>query len=68
MKVDREGNIFGAGPGGIHVISPDRKHLGSIETGVPTGNLAWGEDGSSLFITSNQNVYRLKLKTNGAGL
>lgn len=67
MKVDREGNIFGAGPGGIHVISPDGKHLGRIETGVPTGNLAWGEDGSSLFITSNTNVYRLKLTTKGAG-
>jgi len=67
MKVDRDGNIFGAGPGGIHVISPEGKHLGSIETGVPTGNLAWGEDGSSLFITSNTNVYRLKLTTKGAG-
>jgi gluconolactonase len=67
MKVDREGNIFGAGPGGIIVISPDGKHLGSIETGVPTGNLAWGEDGSSLFITSNTNVFRLKLTTKGAG-
>jgi gluconolactonase len=67
MKVDREGNIFGAGPGGIHVFAPDGKHLGSVETGVPTGNLAWGEDGSSLFITSNTNVYRLKLTTKGAG-
>ena len=67
MKVDREGNIFGAGPGGIHVISPDGKHLGSIDTGVSTGNLAWGEDGASLFITSNTNVYRLKLTTKGAG-
>ncbi len=67
IKVDREGNIFGAGPGGIHVISPDGKHLGSIETGAPTGNLAWGEDGSSLFITSNHNVYRLKLTTKGTG-
>jgi gluconolactonase len=67
MKIDREGNIFGAGPGGIHVISPDGKHLGSIETGVPTGNVAWGEDGSSLFITSNTNVFRLKLTTKGAG-
>ena len=67
MKVDREGNIFGAGPGGIHVISPVGKHLGSIETGVPTGNLAWGEDGSTLFITSNTNVYRLKLTTKGTG-
>ncbi len=67
MKVDREGNIFGAGPGGIHVISPGSKHLGSIETGVPTGNLAWGEDGSTLFITSNSNVFRLRLTTRGAG-
>jgi gluconolactonase len=67
MKVDREGNIFGAGPGGIHVISPDGKHLGSIDTGVPTGNVAWGEDGSSLFITSNTNVFRLRLATKGAG-
>ena len=67
MKVDEAGNIFGAGPGGIHVISPGGKHLGSIETGVPTGNLAWGEDGSTLFITSNANVFRLRLTTKGAG-
>lgn len=67
MKVDEAGNIFGAGPGGIHVISPGGKHLGSIETGVPTGNLAWGEDGSTLFITSNTNVFRLRLATKGAG-
>ena len=67
LKVDGEGNIFGAGPGGIHVFSSKGKHLGSIETGVPTGNLAWGEDGSSLFITSNTNVFRLKLTTKGAG-
>lgn len=67
VKVDHEGKIFAAGPGGIHVISPAGKHLGSIETGVPTGNLAWGEDGSSLFITANTNVFRLKLATQGAG-
>jgi gluconolactonase len=67
MKVDREGNIFAAGPGGLHVISTAGKHLGSIETGAPTGNLAWGEDGSSLFIASNTNVFRVKLTTKGAG-
>ena len=67
MKIDREGNLFAAGPGGIHVIAPDGTHLGSIETGAPTGNLAWGEDGSTLFITSNKTVYRLKLGTKGVG-
>ena len=67
MKVDRAGNIFGAGPGGIHVISAAGKHLGSIETGVPTGNVAWGEEGSTLFIAANTNIFRLKLTTQGAG-
>ena len=66
MKIDREGNIFATGPGGIHVISPRGKHLGSIETGVPTGNLAWGEDGSTLFITFDSNVFRVRLTVKGA--
>ena len=67
MKIDKDGNLFAAGPGGIHVIAPDGAHLGSIETGAPTGNLAWGEDGSTLFITSNKTVYRLKLGIKGVG-
>jgi gluconolactonase len=67
LKVDRKGNLFAAGPGGIYVIAPDSTHLGSIETGIPTGNVAWGEDGSSLFITSSTSVYRLRLTTKGAG-
>ena len=67
MKIDKDGNLFAAGPGGIHVIAPDGTHLGSIETGAPTGNLAWGEDGSTLFITSSRSVYRLKLGTKGVG-
>jgi gluconolactonase len=66
MKVDREGNLFAAGPGGIYVIAPDGAHLGTIETGIPSGNVAWGEDGSSLFVTSSTNVYRLRLTTKGA--
>jgi gluconolactonase len=61
-----EADGLGAGPGGIHVIASNGKHLGSIETGAPTGNAAWGEDGSSLFITANANVFRLKLTTKGA--
>jgi sugar lactone lactonase YvrE len=36
---------------GISVFSPDGTHLGNIETCQPTTNLAWGEDGRTLFIT-----------------
>lgn len=67
LKVDGQGNIFGAGPGGIYVIAPDGTLLGRFHFGVATGNCAWGEDGSTLFITSNHAVYRVRLTTKGAG-
>jgi gluconolactonase len=67
MKIDKHGNLFAAGPGGIHVIAPDGTHLGSFETGVATGNCAWGDDGSSLYIAANTAILRVKLTTKGAG-
>lgn len=67
FKVDRGGNLFGARPGGISVFAPDRTHLGDIETGQPTSNLAWGEDGSVLYITGGASLYRLKTATTGPG-
>lgn len=66
FKVDDKGNIFGARPGGISVIAPDGTLLGTIETGYPTSNVAWGEDGKTLFITGGRSVYRLRLATTGA--
>jgi gluconolactonase len=67
MKVDKDGNIFAAGPGGIHVFTPNGTHLGSIEMGVASSNAAWGEDGSVLYITASTAIYRIRLSTKGAG-
>lgn len=67
LKVDKQGNLFASGPGGIYVFAPDGTHLGTIETGVPTANCAWGNDGSTLYIAANTAVYRIKLSTKGAG-
>jgi gluconolactonase len=65
LKVDVKGNLFATGPGGVWVIAPDGTHLGTIETGVPTANCAWGDDGSVLYITANDKLYRLKTNTKG---
>jgi len=65
LKVDQRGNVFAAGPGGIHVFAPDGTRLGRIVTGVPTGNLAWGEDGSVLYIAANHRILRLDTLTRG---
>ncbi|AHG91840.1 SMP-30/Gluconolaconase/LRE-like region-containing protein [Gemmatirosa kalamazoonensis] len=67
MKVDRAGNLFATGPGGILVLSPQGKHLGTIAMGQPTANCAWGDDGSTLYITSNHQLLRLRLSTKGPG-
>ena len=67
LKVDKRGNIFAAAPGGLFVIAPDGTLLGRFDLGTATGNCAWGEDGSTLFITSNSILYRIRLNTKGAG-
>ena len=67
MKIDKHGNLFGARPGGISVFAPDGTHLGSIETGLPTSNLAWGDDGSVLYVTGGPAIYRIKLNTKSMG-
>ncbi len=67
MKVDAEGNIFGAGPGGGYVFSAGGALLGWIDFGGNVGNVAWGEDGGTLFIAANATVYRVRLTTRGAG-
>lgn len=68
LKVDREGNLWATGPGGVLVIDPAGKLLGRINTGVPTGNCAWGgDDGATLYITANHALLRVKTLTRGAG-
>jgi gluconolactonase len=66
LKVDASGNLFATGPGGsIFVLSPRGELLGRIVTGVPTANLAWGEDGSVLYVTANTAIARLRTSTRG---
>ncbi len=66
MKVDLAGNVFATGPGGVWVISPDGVHLGTIMTGEVTANVAWGDDGRTLYMTASTGLYRVRLSTEGA--
>ena len=43
------------------------RSLGWLDFGGNVGNVAWGEDGGTLFIAANAAVYRLRLSTRGAG-
>jgi gluconolactonase len=67
LKTDQFGNIFAAGAGGIHVFAPDGSHLGSIKI-HEASNVAWGDDGSVLYITSSKAIYRIQTLTAGHGI
>jgi gluconolactonase len=67
MKVDRNGNLFATAPGGVHILSRDGKHLGRIETGENTSNCAWGDDGSTLYLTADMYLCRVRTTTKGMG-
>jgi gluconolactonase len=66
MKVDTQGNIWTTGPGGVLILTPEGKHLGSILTGVPTGNCAWGGPGhDTMYVTADMFLLRVKTLTKG---
>jgi gluconolactonase len=67
LKVDRDGNLFATGPGGVLVFAPDGTLLGVLDTGVPTANCGWGDDGSVLYVCADKAIGRIKTKTKGKG-
>jgi gluconolactonase len=64
LKVHKNGWIFATGPKGVWIFSPQGKHLGTIFTGEKTANCAFNEDYSVLFLTADNYLLRVKLKTN----
>jgi gluconolactonase len=67
IRVDNQGNLYGSGPGGVWIISPEGKHLGTIRVPEPVSNVAWGDkDAQTLYITASTSVYRIRLTVSGS--
>ena len=65
LKVDTQGNVYATAPGGVWVITPDGRHLGTIQPPEMATNCAWGDDGRTLYITAETGIYRIKLNATG---
>jgi len=66
MRLDKMGNIYSAGPGGVWVISPAGKHIGTIKVPEVVGNVAWGDnDGKTLYIVASTSVYKIRTMVTG---
>lgn len=68
LRVDRAGNLFATGPGGVLVLTSTGDLLGTITVGSAAANCAWGDDdGGALYITAKNRLLRLRTTTRGAG-
>ncbi|MCS6864723.1 MAG: SMP-30/gluconolactonase/LRE family protein [Gemmataceae bacterium] len=67
MKVDKDGHIFATAVNGVYVFSPQGKLLGRIVTNDKTANVGWGDDGSVLYMCTNDKLTRIKTTTKGLG-
>jgi len=67
MRVDTKGNLYETAPGGgIWIISPDGKHLGTINVPEMPANLAFGDaDKKTLYIAARTGIYRIRVNTPG---
>jgi gluconolactonase len=66
MEVDAAGNLWATGPGGVLVLSPEGKHLGTLLTGRATANCCFGDaDGGTLYMTADDTLVRVRTKTKG---
>jgi gluconolactonase len=66
MKVDAKGNLYESGPGGIWILSPEAKHLGTILVPELVANLVFGDsDQKTLYIAARTGIYKIRVNTPG---
>jgi gluconolactonase len=66
IKVDRRGNLYVSGPGGIWILSAAGKHLGTVTGPEHPHNLAFGDDdGRTLYLTAQSGLYRMRVLVPG---
>ncbi len=65
LKVDKSGNIYATGPGGVWIFNPEGKLLGKIQPTEHPANVGWGDDGKTLYMTARTGLYRIKLSAEG---
>lgn len=67
MAVDRNGNVYSTGPGGIYIFNSEGEQIQFVETPARITNMEWGRDDlQTLFITTPAAIY--SIKTNATGV
>lgn len=62
LKIDKQGNVFASGPGGVFIFNKSGKLLGKIKLPVAPSNVAFADDQKTIFITATNYVLKLKMR------
>ena len=66
LRVDTKGNLYESGPGGVWVISPEGKHLGTIHAPEKVINVAFGDaDRKTLYLAAHTSIYQIRVNVPG---
>ena len=66
LRVDLKGNLWETGPGGVWIITPDGKHIGTIKTPELAANVEFGDrDHKTLYIAARTGIYKIRLNVAG---
>ncbi len=62
FKIDRNGNVFASGPGGIWIFNRDAKPIGKIKLDEAASNVALSDDEKTMYITNDMRILRVILR------
>ena len=62
FKIDKQGNIFASGPGGIWIFNNAGKLIGKYRLQEAASNVALSADEKTIYITNDMYVLRLKMR------
>jgi gluconolactonase len=62
LKIDKNGNIFATGPGGVWVFDRKGRVLGRFKIPEATSNVAMSADQKTIFVTADMYVLRIRLR------
>jgi gluconolactonase len=66
LKVDRNGNVYVSGPGGLHILDAAGRRLGLVVLPEHPHNLTFGDDdGKTLYLAAKSSIYRVRVQNEG---
>jgi gluconolactonase len=66
LRVDVKGNLWETGPGGVWIVTPEGKHIGTVKTPELSANVEFGDrDHKTLYVAARTGIYKIRLNVEG---